>query len=146
MKPIASLLLLFALCSAFQCQHPEAVEPNPENQSLMENRPAPLVGKWQLVETYLSAGGPMYPVKADPNNPSIIEFRANGEYVGGREDCAGRYTVASDQKITIKSSCSTGQVRESELSGVILPSGELSIVPVNPACIEGCSHRYKPVR
>lgn len=146
MKPIASLLLLFALFSAFQCQHQEAVKPIPENQSARESLPATLVGKWQLVETYLSAGGPIYPVKADPTKPLIIEFKADGEYVGTREDCAGRYTAATDQEIVIKTSCSTGEVQESELSGKILPSGELVIVPVNPVCIEGCSYKYKPIR
>jgi hypothetical protein len=146
MKTIASFLLVFVLFSAFECQHQEAVEPNPENQSRVESRTATLVGKWQLVEYYWSAGGPGQWTKADPAKPYIIEFKANGAYVNDREDCAGQYTAATDQEMIIKVLCSTGEVRQSELSGKILPSGELVIVPTNPICIEGCSYKYKPIQ
>lgn len=146
MKPIASFLLLFVLFSAFQCQHQEAVAPNPENQSGPESRPATLVGRWQLVEYYLSAGGPGYWTKADPATPSIIEFKANGAYISEREDCSGQYTAETDQEIIIRELCSTGEVRERAISGNILPSGELVLSPTNPICIEGCAYKYKPIR
>lgn len=146
MKTNAAFLLLFVLFSAFGCQHQETVEPNPENQSLVESRSATLVGKWQQSGSYISAGGPMYWVEADPAKPTIIEFKANGEYTHGREGCSGQYTATTDQEIVIKVSCSTGEVRQIELSGKILPSGELALSPTNPICIEGCSYRYKPIK
>ncbi len=145
MKTNAAFLLLFVLFSAFGCQHQETVEPNPENQSVAESRSATLTGKWQLVEYYWSAGGPGQWTKADPAKPIIIEFKANGAYVSDREDCAGQYTAATDQEIIIKVSCTTGEVRQSELSGKILASGELVISPTNPMCIEGCAYKYKPI-
>ena len=139
MKIIISSLILFVLFSAFECHHQKNVEPNSENQDI-------LIGRWQLVEYYLSAGGPGYWTKADAAKLSIIEFKADGAYIRDRADCSGQYTAATDQEIIIKISCATGYVRQSELSGKILPSGELAIVPTNPMCIEGCSSKYKRIK
>ena len=139
MKTIISFLLLLVLFSAFECQNQEDMEPSSENQAIV-------IGKWQLVEYYMSAGGPGYWTKADPAKPSIIEFKADGEYISGRENCSGRYTAATGQEIIIKVSCSTGNVLQSELSGKFLPSGELVIDPINPMCIEGCSSKYKRIK
>jgi len=139
MKTIISFLLLFILFSAFECQHQEDIEPSSGNQAIV-------IGKWQLVESYISDGGPGYWIEADPAKPSIIEFKADGEYISGRENCSGRYTAATSQEIIIKISCSTGYVQQSELSGKILPSGELAIVPTSPMCIEGCSEKYKRIK
>jgi hypothetical protein len=146
MKTIAAYLLFFVLFSAFQCQRQEVVEPNLENQPMTEGRSAALIGKWQLVEYYWSAGGPGNWTKADPAKPEIIEFKSNGEYFSGCEDCTGQYTAETDQEIVIKQTFSAGEVRQSELLGKILPSGELVITPTNPVCIEGCSYKYKPVK
>ncbi len=99
-----------------------------------------------MVEYYMSAGGPGYWTKADQAKPSIIEFKADGEYVSGGENCSGQYTAATDQEIIIKLSCPNGNVQESELAGKILPSGELAIVPTKPMCIEGCSSKYKRIK
>jgi hypothetical protein len=145
MKTIAAYLLFFVLFSAFQCQRQEVVEPNLENQPVMEGRSAALIGKWQLVEYYWSAGGPGNWTKADPNKPSIIEFKADGAFLSDGEDCSGAYTAATNQEIVIKKTCSTGNIQQSELSGEILSSGELVITPTNPMCIEGCAYKYKPV-
>jgi hypothetical protein len=139
MKIIISSLLLFVLFSAFECQHQENVDPNTKNQDV-------LIGRWKLVEYYLSDGGPGYWTKADPAKPYIIEFKADGAYISDRADCSGQYTAAPDQEIIIKISCDTGYVQKSELSGKILPSGELYIVPTNPYCIEGCSYKYMRIK
>ncbi len=98
------------------------------------------------MEYYWSIGGPGYWTKADPAKPEIIEFKSNGEYISGCEDCTGQYTAETDQEIVIKQTFSAGEVRQSELLGKILPSGELVITPTNPVCIEGCSYKYKPVK
>ena len=139
MKTIIFFLLLFVLFSAFECQHQEDIEPSSENQAIV-------IGKWQLVEYYWSAGGPGYWTKADPAKPDIIEFKADGEYISGRENCSGRYTAATSQEIMIKISCSTGYVQQSEHAGKILPSGELVLEPTKPMCIEGCSEKYKRIK
>lgn len=139
MKIIISFLLLFVLFSAFECQNQEGIEPSSENQT-------GVIGKWQLVEYFMSTGSPGYWTKADPAKPSIIEFKADGEYISGWENCSGRYTAATGQEIIIKVSCNTANVRKSEFSGKILPSGELTIDPTNPMCIEGCLYKYKRIK
>ncbi|MFB9863045.1 hypothetical protein EFA69_03275 [Rufibacter immobilis] len=139
MKITYTSLLFFILLSAFQCQHQEDIKPRSENNAIV-------TGKWQLEEYYMSIGGPGSWTKADPAQPSIIEFKANGDYISGKEDCSGQYSVANGQDIIITVSCSTGYVKQSELIGKIQPTGELTIVPTSPTCIEGCSYKYKRIK
>ena len=139
MRIIVSSLLVFVLFLAFKCQDQENIEPNTDNRAL-------LIGKWQLVEYYMSIGGPGYWTKADPAEPSIIEFKADGAYMIDCADCSGQYTVGTDEEIIIKILYDTGNVRQSELSGRILPTGELTIFPTNPMCTEGCSSKYKRIK
>ncbi len=146
MRSLISCLLLVILFSAFECRRQENAKPSLENQPITDSPLTPFVGKWQLVEYYLSAGGPGYWTKADPAKPSIIELKADGKFISDNENCSGQYTAAPNQEIIIKQLCNNETVQERELSGKILPSGELSIVPTNPKCIEGCLYKYKRIQ
>ncbi|WP_210465204.1 hypothetical protein [Rufibacter roseolus] len=139
MKTTFTFLLVLLFLSAFQCQHQEDIKPSLGKKDIV-------IGRWQLVEYFMSVGGPGYWTKADAAKPIIIEFKADGEYISGSGDCSGQYTVTTGQDIIIKVSCSVGHLKQSELTGKILPSGELSIVPTSPMCIEGCSYKYKRIK
>lgn len=97
-----------------------------------------LVGKWQLVESYVSIGGPGEWKIADPAKPEFVRFDERGgvEFTPKNAYSPTSYKLLTDSTLTM--------YRSSDEIGYryLLKNNELTLYP---PCIEGCAHRYKAV-
>lgn len=153
MKLLSLVFFVFAFCSCV------------ENNDALENEDIrseadPLVGKWQLVETSYSIGGPLIskPVEDGP----VIIFQKDGTYISDRkllkynkeggyyetdqyEKCTKATYNINDNFIELNFECESGIVEYVEVFN--LEDEFLIISPYSPTrCIEGCPSKYKRIK
>jgi hypothetical protein len=97
-----------------------------------------IIGKWKLTESYTDIGGGGATWQpADPNNPSIIEFRQDGtlNITSGSMHSSEQYKVLTDSTMIISHGSDSLPYRY-QFSKTLLS--------LYPPCIEGCGNRYVP--
>lgn len=98
-------------------------------------------GKWKLVQTYYSIGGPLIYNDINPENEEFIQFKNNGRLVYPNSDYT-EYKLKDSTTITFIKKDKTTQDYYFVLNEEIL-----DLSPAGPIrCIEGCGSRYKKVQ
>ncbi len=101
-----------------------------------------LAGKWEYTEHYVSIGGPG---KWQPVQPAgqIVDFKSDGTFssVVSFSETFRKYEIidSTTVKFTPASTASGFVLMRYELNG----EGNLLLHPIEPMCIEGCSHKFK---
>ena len=124
MKVLGSLALIitFFICS---CEKEEQGNSN-------------LLGKWKLVQTYMSIGGPLIYTDAPTENPTYLELKKNGGLVYSNTDYIG-YSVKDSVTVSFIKKDKTSQNFHFRID-----NGILDLSPAGPIfCIEGCGSRFK---
>ncbi|HEY0054264.1 MAG TPA: lipocalin family protein [Pedobacter sp.] len=98
-----------------------------------------LTGKWQLVGSYYSIGGPLIYEEADRETKSYISFSKDG---GLQWEGSGysNYKLKDSTTLTLIKGDQTEFDYFYKITG-----GKLELSPRTAMCIEGCSSVYKKV-
>jgi hypothetical protein len=97
-----------------------------------------LIGKWELIEYYMSIGGPLERYK--PKDVYRIEFTTDGRYLATGQEPATYAFSSQDSTVSI-TNLST---KQTGVYSVRVNSNQLSMS--FHYCIEGCSAVYKAVK
>ena len=94
-----------------------------------------VVGRWQLVERYVSIGGPGSWQKPDPKNPQFVTFEMSGavRFEPGDQYSATSYRITSDSTMVMIRGTEEFPYRYKLLDKKL---------ELHPPCIEGCGSRY----
>lgn len=98
-----------------------------------------LTGKWQLVGSYYSIGGPMIYKEADKKTKSYISFNKDGGLQFGGSEFTS-YKLKDSTTITLIKPDQTEFDYFYKIS-----DGELVLSPRTAMCFEGCSSIYRKV-
>ncbi|OBQ56416.1 hypothetical protein JJL45_13680 [Tamlana sp. s12] len=107
-----------------------------------------IVGKWELTEAYISAGGPQYWI--DVENGHDINFLENGTFTSSRftECTTGNFSI-NENKLLLKYNCQDFHSESENEQGYItydleFYSDYFIVSPTSgPICNEGCSYKYQ---
>lgn len=131
---IASMLVM----SLFSCNNDDDI-----------NQEQSLIGTWQLVEVYLSPGGPGS--WSTVENGYKYTFLDDGNFSSDRfnECSSGTYLVESN-KLILNYDCDgfTAGIEIPEgifIEEINFESGYLTINPTYVICIEGCEYKFKKI-
>ncbi len=111
-----------------------------EDDSTLKEINHTIIGKWKLIEYSYSIGG-----------PQIIEAVSDGEEITFSSDLTfsstadhpwnkGTYEITDRQLILI---FDHAEIQSFIYSITFINKDEFVLVPKNPACVEGCSSRYR---
>lgn len=111
--------------------------------------PSFLIGKWKVVGSYLSAGGPQYYVEVEDGE--TLDFATDGSFNSSEfSECSqGTYSI-DGKELTLDYNCEAFNKKFPDLSGKFIYSISnettfLLLSPVSLRCIEGCSTKYKKI-
>ncbi|RKS42494.1 hypothetical protein BC962_3283 [Gillisia mitskevichiae] len=106
----------------------------------------PIIGKWKLVEAYISSGGPQYWVNIE--NGEEFTFTSNGLFSSNRfSECTnGDFSIESNELI-LNYSCNEFTTGFENPEGAItykitFESNYILLTPTSVICFEGCSYKY----
>ncbi len=106
----------------------------------------PIIGKWKLVEAFISSGGPQYWV--DVENGEEITFTSDGLFSSNRfSECTnGDFSIESNE-LFLNYSCNGFTTGFENSEGAItykitFESNYFLLTPTSVICIEGCSYKY----
>ncbi len=113
------------------------------------DRDNPIIGNWQLIEAYISSGGPQYLVSIE--NGEKFKFSINGTFSSNKypECTSGNFSTESNELI-LKYDCNgfTAGIENSEghiTYKVTFESDYFLLTPTSVICTEGCSYKYKKI-
>ncbi|MFV8226544.1 lipocalin family protein [Christiangramia aquimixticola] len=131
MKQITFILLISLAFSS--CSSPEELRTTDLNVP-------DIIGKWKLVEYYVSPGGETTWQTAEDGYE--YTFTAKGDFMSSQEEtCPGTYAL-NGEKIVIKPTCEGGG--EKEPYTMIINSINQSDLELRfEGCIEACIYRFK---
>ncbi|AUS06968.1 hypothetical protein [Pseudotamlana carrageenivorans] len=117
------------------------------NEPIVSNETL-IVGKWELTEAYISAGGPQYWI--DVENGHDIDFLENVTFSSSRftECTTGTFSII-ENKLLLKYNCQDFNSEYENEQGYItydleFYSDYFIVSPTSgPICIEGCSYKYQ---
>lgn len=138
---IVIAVILFGSCTPL---HDDGVvtETDFENHSF-------LVGKWKMVGSYQSNGGPQY--YSPVSNGKIVEFTSKGTFTSSEfPECKEGTYVVDDNELTLNYHCENFDKQFPDLNGKFVfsisnESAFLLLSPISIRCIEGCSTKYQKV-
>jgi hypothetical protein len=96
-----------------------------------------LTGNWQLIEEYVSAGGPGKWQPADPQHLSFVSF-GEDSIVFTVDGKSTNYHIETVDSASIKFSNPQGEY----FYRYSIENNELTL---SPPCIEGCMQKYTPI-
>lgn len=100
-----------------------------------------LVGKWEYTEHYFSIGGPGQWQPVQPKGQTV-DFKSNGAFssTASFSETFLKYEIIDSTIKFTPASTNTGYVlMRYEING---DDGSLLLIPIDPMCIEGCSHKF----
>lgn len=114
----------------------------------LEN-PTFLIGKWKMVGSYQSDGGPQYYV--DVSNGELLEFSGDGMFTSSKYSACneGTYSIVNKELI-LNYNCEAFDKQFPDLNGKFVygiskESNFLLLSPKSVLCIEGCSAKFKKI-
>ncbi len=106
----------------------------------------PIIGKWKLVEAFISDGGPQYWVNVE--NGEEITFTGDGLFSSNRfSECTkGDFSIELNE-LYLNYNCEgfTSGMENSEgliTYNITFESNYLLLTPTSLICIEGCNYKY----
>ncbi len=119
------------------------------NEQKLNDDDDSIFGKWKLVESYISVGGPQY--WADVEDGIEFNFFVDGSFTSGSFfDCTnGNFEIESNE-LYLMYDCQKIKDKFQNSEGVIsydfsFENDFLLLTPTTLMCVEGCLYKYKRI-
>ena len=145
---IATIIIILS----FSCEASDTETSNTEkkdgdtNAVEKNNTEYSIIGKWKLIESYISSGGPQYLVKIE--NGTELEFFENSTFLSNESSICSRGTFKIEfNELMLDYECNELGDFEN-LDGFItyqitIERDSFSLIPTSIICTEGCTYIYK---